>query len=45
MKMQCPNCGADIKPGANLRLNCGYYINSDDDNETQMKLLVILLMK
>ena len=32
--MKCPNCGADIKPGANICLNCGYYINSDDDNET-----------
>lgn len=32
--MKCPNCGADIKPGANVCLNCGYYINSDDDNET-----------
>lgn len=28
--MECPNCGAKLKPGAKVCLNCGYYLNDDD---------------
>lgn len=33
--MVCKNCGADLKPGIKYCLNCGYYL--DDENEKNQK--------
>ena len=30
--MVCKNCGADLKPGIKYCLECGNYIDDDDDN-------------
>ena len=31
--MVCKNCGADLKPGIKYCLNCGNYIDDDDDKD------------
>ena len=33
--MVCKNCGADLKPGIKYCLNCGYYLDEDDDKTEQ----------
>ena len=30
--MVCKNCGADLKPGIKYCLNCGYYLDEDEDD-------------
>lgn len=31
--MKCPKCGADVKEGSKVCLNCGYYLNSEDNED------------
>lgn len=33
--MVCKNCGSDLKPGIKYCLNCGYYIDEDDDSSSE----------
>ena len=33
--MVCKNCGADLKPGVKYCLNCGNYIEDDEENEEE----------
>ena len=35
--MVCKNCGADLKPGMKYCLNCGNYLDDDDDNLVEEK--------
>lgn len=31
--MKCPKCGADVREGSKVCLNCGYYLNSEDNED------------
>lgn len=33
--MKCPKCGADVREGAKICLNCGYYLNSEDNENNE----------
>ena len=33
--MVCKNCGADLKPGVKYCLNCGNYIEDDEETDEE----------
>lgn len=36
--MVCKNCGSDLKPGIKYCLNCGYYLDEEDDSSSEKTL-------